>query len=37
MTQTASSKFSIACDTENAFSAAWDMYLEIMVLFIHIQ
>lgn len=37
MTQTASSKFSIACDMENAFSAAWDMYLEIMVLFIHIQ
>lgn len=37
MIQTASSKFSIACDMENAFSAAWDMYLEIMVLFIHIQ
>lgn len=37
MIQTASSKFSIACDTENAFSAAWDMYLEIMVLFIYIQ
>lgn len=37
MIQTASSKFSPACDTENAFSAAWDMYSEIMVLFIHIQ
>lgn len=37
MIQTASSKFSIASDMENAFSAAWDMYLEIMVLFIHIQ
>lgn len=37
MTQSASSKFSIACDTESAVSAAWDMYLEIMVLFIHIQ
>ena len=33
MTQTASTKFSIACDTENAFSAAEDMYLEMMVLF----
>lgn len=37
MTQTASSKFSIACDSRNAGSTAWDMYLEIMVLFTHIQ
>lgn len=37
MSQTASSKFSAACDMENGFAAACDMYLEIMVLFIHIQ
>lgn len=37
MSQTASSKFSAACDTENGFTAACNMYLEIMVLFIHIQ
>lgn len=37
MSQTASSKFRAASDVENAFAAAWDMYLERTVLFIHIQ
>lgn len=31
MSQTASSKFSVACGMENGFAAACDMYLETMV------